>query len=336
MKIAYILPNYCLIDGKAGGVRIQAAQWADYMRSIGHDVIEIGVWGDYDWESFDIIQYFYFGFSYQAVYESIKGKAPQAKFICAPILDPHEPIGVYKILSYLAIPKIKLWNEFSLLRHYAKIFDLFLARTEFEKEYLIKAFGISRDKIKIIPLNSRLSPSVVPHDKKNFCLHVSRIFDPTKNVERLVDAALKYNFELVLAGSSTTEFDSKLRKKIGDKKNITFLGRVSDERLIELYSEAKVFALPSTREGVGLVALEAASYGCDIVITNIGGPKEYFLPNAIAIDPCNVDDIGKAIKRFLAGETFQPALRENIEKKYSENTVKDELLKVYNKIGAIH
>lgn len=322
MKIAYILPNYCLIDGKSGGVRVQTLQWIEYLHSAGHEVVEVSVWGDYDWNSFDIIQYFYFGFCYLPLYQAVKDKAPKAKFVCAPILDPHKSIFVYKLLSYVKIPSVKLWTEFSVLRHYRDIFDVFLVRTGFEKKYLIKAFGVKADKVKIIPLNSRFQDITDDcSQKKDFCLHVSRLCDPTKNVIRLVEAALKYNFNLVLAGSSSESFNLELKRIIGSKDNVKILGRISDEELIRLYKDARVFALPSTREGVGLVALEAASYGCDIVITNIGGPQEYFLPNAIAVNPKNVDEIGKAVMRFLNGETFQPALKESIAEKYSESQV---------------
>ena len=48
---------------------------------------------------------------------------------------------------------------------------------------------------------------------------------------------------------------------IGDSTNIEILGFVSDDELISLYNRAKVFALPSINEGVGLVALEAAVHG---------------------------------------------------------------------------
>lgn len=332
MKIAYILPNYCLIDGRSGGVRIQAAQWSEYMQSAGHDIVEINVWEDYDWKSFDVIQYFYFGFVYLPLYESIKQKAPNAKFVCAPILDPHKSILVYKILSFICFPKIKLWTEFSILRTYRKIFDVFLARTEFEKMYLTKAFNIDEKKIRIVPLNSRLQVTENSFTKKKFCLHVSRICDPTKNVEKLVEAALKYDFNLVLAGSSTAEFDKKLMQKIGSQKNIVNLGRISETKLIELYKEAKVFALPSTREGVGLAALEAASYGCDIVITNIGGPKEYFLPNAIAVNPNKVDEIGLAVTTLLNGDTYQPTLSKYIANKYSKEAAINSLLNAYQGI----
>ena len=329
MKIAYILPNYCLIDGKGGGVHVQASQWAEYMRKSGHEVEEICVWGDYDWSSFDVIQFFYFGFVYIPLYDALRSKASKAKFICAPILDPHKSIWVYKILSHIAFPKIKLWTEYSVLRHYKDFFDCFLTRTEYEKKYLVDAFGVNSAKVHIVPLNSRFENVEIPQVKDPFCLHVSRIFDPTKRVECLVDAALKYDFELVLAGSTTDDFNDRLQRKIGSRKNVKILGRIPDNQLIDLYKKARVFALPSTREGVGLVALEAASYGCDIVITNIGGPKEYFLPNAIIVNPYSVDEIGKAVKDFLNGKTFQPTLRNSIAVKYSEKSVIEKLLDIY-------
>ncbi len=322
MKIAYILPNYCLIDGKSGGVRVQALQWIEYLRSAGHEIVEVSVWGDYDWNSFDVIQYFYFGFCYLPLYQAIKDKAPKAKFVCAPILDPHKSIFVYKLLSYIKIPGVKLWTEFSVLRHYKDIFDIFLARTEFEKKYLVKAFGVKTNKITIVPLNSRFQDIMDDcSQKKDFCLHVSRLCDPTKNVIHLVKAALKYNFNLVLAGSSSESFNLELKRIIGSKENVKILGRISDEELIQLYKDARVFALPSTREGVGLVALEAASYGCDIVITDIGGPKEYFLPNAIAVNPLSVDEIGQAVKKILNGFSFQPRLKESVAIEFSAKNV---------------
>ena len=335
MKIAYLLPYFTIVSGSFGGIKMQAVQWSNLLQKMGHEVVEISPWETYDWKSFDVIHYFFFGSSFFSLYSSLKQRAPQAKFICSPVLDPHYPLLVYKILSRISYPKAKLFTDYAALRLYNSIFDVFLARTSYEQKFLSEAFGISYSKIRLVPLNSRFS-KIEYFDqckKENFCLHVSRICDPTKNVERLVDAALKYNFDLVLAGASTDEFNAKLAHKIESRQNIQNLGRVSDDRLKELYSKARVFALPSIREGVGLVALEAASYGCDIVITNIGGPKEYFLPNAIAVDPYSVDDIGRAVKKFLDGDTFQPALQKMIAEKYSEDKVKEKLLKVYKEIG---
>lgn len=78
--------------------------------------------------------------------------------------------------------------------------------------------------------------------------------------------------------------------------------------------QSKSFALPSTNEGVGIVALEAAAMGCDIVITKLGGPKEYYSNMATVINPYNVDEIGKAICKALDTKSFQPNLAEYINK----------------------
>ena len=330
MKIGYFLPYFAVTVGSFGGLKMQALQWKEMLQKKGNDVVEITPWGTYDWNSFDVIQFFFFGSSFFSIYEEIKLRASRAKFVCAPILDPHYPLLVYQILSKISFAKAKIFCDYCAPRKYQNLFDVFLARTQYEKGFLHRAFGIPLEKIKIVPLNSRFAAiSEELPVKENFCLHVSRICDPTKNAMRLVEAALKFNFRLILAGASTTSFDKELQEKIGNAENVQILGRVSDETLVDLYKRARVFALPSIREGVGLVALEAASYGCDIVITNIGGPKEYFLPNAIAVNPKSVDEIGKAVMRFLNGETFQPSLKESIAEKYSEGRVAEMLENAY-------
>ena len=50
-------------------------------------------------------------------------------------------------------------------------------------------------------------------------------------------------------------------------KNVKFLGFVPEKRLIDLYSRALVFCLPSIGETFGFVQLEAMASGCAIVST---------------------------------------------------------------------
>ena len=115
--------------------------------------------------------------------------------------------------------------------------------------------------------------------------------------------------------------------------NISYLGRVSDEKLISLYQEAKVFALPSINEGVGLVAVEAAACGCDIVVTELGGPKEYYHDMAYVVNPFSVDDIGKNIMRALESVEYQPKLRDIIIKQYSLDTCIQQLVDSYKSLS---
>ena len=111
------------------------------------------------------------------------------------------------------------------------------------------------------------------------------------------------------------------------------MGFVSDEELSMLYNKAKVFALPSINEGVGLVALEASMHGCNIVITKLGGPKEYY-PKGMAqtVNPYDIDDIGQAVLKALDDNTSQPSLREYIKNTYNVSSCTDKLIEYYTKL----
>lgn len=146
---------------------------------------------------------------------------------------------------------------------------------------------------------------------------------------RLIQAARKYKFELVLAGTKGSDKDfAPLEDAIGNAKNITVLGRISEEKKKELYIRAKVFALPSVSEGVGIVALDAAHYGCDVVMTNFGGPKEYYNGMAEIVDPYDVDSIGKAIVKLMS-ISHQPQLKEYVDKEFSSDRIAEKLVKAY-------
>ena len=78
----------------------------------------------------------------------------------------------------------------------------------------------------------------------------------------------------------------------GDIYLLGFLDRASLEGL---YAACDVFALPSSHEGTGLVALEAASYGAKVVITKNGGPPDYLGEYAEYVDPRSTSDISQAL-----------------------------------------
>ena len=125
----------------------------------------------------------------------------------------------------------------------------------------------------------------------------------------------------------------RLKQLIGNSDNIEIRGFVSENDLISLYNKAKVFALPSINEGVGLVALEAAVHGCNIIITQLGGPKEYYKDNlAYIVNPYSIDEIGKSIVDAMNNNTQQPQLRNHIIKNYSIDSCVDLLINSYQKV----
>ena len=111
--------------------------------------------------------------------------------------------------------------------------------------YLIGGFGIPKEKCHIVPLSCGISKPKELFEKEKFCLHISLLCDERKNVKRLIKASKKYGFRLVLAGKLRNQKEKKLLNTwIDSADNIEYRGYVSHEEKMELYTKAKVFALP--------------------------------------------------------------------------------------------
>lgn len=317
-----------IVDGKSNGVKMQAESWAKSIIEMGHLVDLISPWGHYNWIEYDIIHFFGFG-TWLYYVERIHNKS-RASIVMSPIIDTNRNWYLHKLASYCGIDFLHMTSPLYSFRKSMKYFSMYYVRSLYEKEYLVKSFGVSDECIELVPLASRLPIVEKEYVKERFCLHVSILSAEGKNVRRLISAAIKYGFDLVLAGScGAKEFCDHLRQIVREHKNIKYLGYVSEDDLISLYSRASVFALPSVFEGVGMVALEAAMYGCDVVITNRGAPKEYYGQLAYIVNPYSVDDIGKSILSALDGATFQPELRNHLLAKYANDALMQRLVDSY-------
>ncbi len=318
MKIAFILSH--AVFAPSNGVVSQGLTWKKGLESLGHEVILINMWDKNNWESFDRI--LFFGFNvYACEFIDVVSKV-NSNIIVAPILDPSYSIFALKIYSHWGSYKLRLTNPFYSLRSVKNKIKTVLVRSEFEKKYMVEGFGFSAEKCKIVRLSCGITPPDILPQKEPFCLHISLLCDKRKNVKRLIDAAKKYNFRLVLAGKLRNPEERQLLQSwIGNVDNIEYRGFISEEEKMELYSRAKVFALPSTNEGVGIVALEAAAMGCDIVITKLGGPHEYYEDQAKIVDPYNVDEIGQAVRYFIDGNSYQPGLAKFVNAEYSRKNI---------------
>lgn len=331
MKIGYVgNQNFC-ISGPSNGIRKQALVWKQTLEDMGHQVELINTWGEYKWKDFDIIHSFGFLDS-NSIISQLKSRG--CKIVNSPIIDTTQSIFQYKLASFWGSKILNLSSPRYCLRQAKKNIDLFLARSEFEKSYIVNALGVQESNVDIVPLSYNSFVDLSLENKENFCFHLSSITQARKNVMRLIQSAIKYKFNLVLAGSTGTEKSyAPFKKLIDANDNITCLGFISEDQLVDLYRRAKVFALPSINEGVGLVALDAAMYGCDVVITNIGGPKEYYADNAYLVNPYSVDDIGMSIVQAMS-TTKQPDLYNHIVQNYSLESCVSKLESLYKNLLA--
>jgi len=107
-----------------------------------------------------------------------------------------------------------------------------------------------------------------PASKKDFYLLVSRI-EPYKKIDLVIEAFRGLNEKLIIVGSG-----SKLAAmRLTAPKNIKFVGRLSDEKLSELYAQAKAFIFPQ-EEDFGLTPIESMAAGTPVIAYKKGGVLE--------------------------------------------------------------
>ena len=103
-------------------------------------------------------------------------------------------------------------------------------------------------------------------------------------------------------------------------KRILFLGRLDDAGLQERYRRCRVFAMPSTGEGFGLVFVEAARHGLPSIGGRHDSVKEIVLDNETGLlveqDP---HEIAQACIRLLKDDELAKRLGDAARKRYLQN-----------------
>jgi glycosyltransferase involved in cell wall biosynthesis len=154
--------------------------------------------------------------------------------------------------------------------------DLVLANSMATKALIEKKFGISKNKIKVIHngvnTSIRLKKKSLENEKTFFVGFIGRL-DTPKGVHILISAMhnLKYeNIKLIIAGDGPLKQD--LANKARNLKNIQFIGRVSDP--YKFFNTISLLVVPSIREPLGNVCLEAGLYRVPVLAANVDGLPE--------------------------------------------------------------
>lgn len=108
-------------------------------------------------------------------------------------------------------------------------------------------------------------------EKDGYILFLARI-TVEKGLHYLLEAyqALHTDKPLVIAGTCLeASYQARLDELARDNPNIRFVGFVTGEAMRELYSNCCCYCLPSEIEGMPLSLLEALSYGCPCVVSDI-------------------------------------------------------------------
>ncbi len=137
-----------------------------------------------------------------------------------------------------------------------------------------------------------------------------------KALSKLQDIDL--HLDIVGTGDYLVEL-KKLVKNLELKERVTFCGRVDDDELHRLYSEADIYLIPTLRyEGLPLALLEALAHGIPTISSEIGGNSDVITHkhDGLFVKPGNLDELVESI-RFLA---TNPSERESMGSKARETS----------------
>ncbi|MDD3532253.1 MAG: glycosyltransferase [Candidatus Shapirobacteria bacterium] len=144
------------------------------------------------------------------------------------------------------------------------------------------------------PVNNKFSPPVKRGRKANFFLIVSRL-ERQKRVDLAIRAFNDLGWPLIIIGIGSQE---KRLKRLA-KKNIRFLGKVSDQKLIGYYQKAQAVIFPQ-EEDFGLVALEALACQTPVIAFRAGGAVEIVKEGQTGLffTPQNSQSLKEALLKF--------------------------------------
>lgn len=208
-----------------------------------------------------------------------------------------------------------------------------------QQQYFKKAYN--RDTV-FIPNGTSVKKVVDPEiikrvyglEKQKYLLFVSRIV-PGKGLEYLLEAYKKVEceFPLIIAGGTAfvDDFYHKISKTANQDSRVKIIGFVEGKLLQELYSNAALFVFPSEAEGMPMCLLEALSYNCRCLVSDIPENMQVGQDYVQSFRSCDTEDLRAKIEACITNpDTLFPNLsRGYIKDKYDWNQVTDDTERCY-------
>ena len=123
-----------------------------------------------------------------------------------------------------------------------------------------------------------------------------------KNQLRLIEALDGTGLTLVLAGHAGTNqrrYVAQVESAVRASPTAHYLGAIPEATKRALYAVGRAHALPSWMETTGLSSLEAAAFGCAVIVSPLGDTQDYFGSDAEYCDPGSVASIRAAVLRAV-------------------------------------
>ena len=214
-----------------------------------------------------------------------------------------------------------------------------LAKRYFFKNSTVIRSGIDIEKFKVSKKQYNLDNKINLLSTSIFFPH-RRYEDTIEALNILINNHKITNLHFNIVGESKTDpeyysYIQSLVQKYSLKKDISFLGSVSDEKLAQLYKNSDIFIFPNTNQTWGLAVFEAMLSGCVAIVSNGCGAHEVLTnkQNAIIVKEKSSNEIAIAIKHLITNKKEMEKIGENgqsfVKDNLSWDKYTDEMLKIF-------
>jgi len=221
--------------------------------------------------------------------------------------------------------------------------DRVIAVSKYTSNLIKEHYKVAEEKIRVV--YNAFSPSSKPPQKiKKFkepvILFLGRL-TIQKGPKIFLDFAKKLirgygkKLRFLIAGAGEMERDLMLEAaSLGIGTKIMFTGFLTREEVETALSMSDIVVMPSVSEPFGIVALEAMSYGCALIVSKQSGVSEV-IKSAYKVDFWDIDKIINIVIDLLNNpqklKDFQEKAKVEVQKfKWSQKT--EEIINVYNEL----
>ena len=205
------------------------------------------------------------------------------------IATMHHPITVDRDLELAHAPSayrrmiLRRWYGFiGMQLRVARSVPRFITVSESSRADMAAQMGVDEERVAVVPVG-------VDHNRFRPLPHIARVPGrlmttasadvPLKGLLPLLEAVAKVRterqVELVVVGKPRVGSTiGATIGRLGLEDTVQFVTGVSDDRMVELFSEAEVAVVPSLYEGFSLPAIEAMACGVPLVATTGGALPE--------------------------------------------------------------
>jgi glycosyltransferase involved in cell wall biosynthesis len=218
-----------------------------------------------------------------------------------------------RIRTYLVAHGIEVWRPFSALERRAiRSASRVLCVSAYSRDRLLENCPMPPERAAVLP--NALDPSLEsahpaePPPGPPVILSVSRlsVADGYKGIGHLIEAMPALLVQVpgtrlrIVGRGDALPAMRALAERTGVGPSVDFLGFVPDERLQEEFAGCRLFALPSEREGFGLVYLEAMAHGRPCLGARAGGTPEVITEDSgVLVEYGNVPALAAALAGVL-------------------------------------